>query len=69
MPITTLLAAPYYLPYGSSVYAQVTVTNDYGTSVTSVAGNGAVILTVPTAVVVSNNIPGTNADQITIMWT
>ena len=57
------------MPYGSSVYAQVTVTNAYGTSVTSLSGNGAVILTVPTAVVVSNYIPGTNADQVTIVWT
>ena len=66
IPIPTLRAEPYSLPFGTSVYAKVTATNSYGTSVISAPGNGAVILTVPTAVVLSNYEAGTNADQITI---
>ena len=68
-PPSTLLAAPYNLPYGSSIYAKVTATNDYGTSARSEEGNGAVILTVPTKVTVSNSLFETNASQVTIKWT
>jgi hypothetical protein len=69
VPISTLLAAPYSLPYGSSIYAKVTSTNAYGTSIISEAKNGAVILTVPTTVVLSNSVLETNANQIVINWT
>lgn len=61
VPITVLLASPYNLPYGSIVYAIVTATNVYGTSIASNTGSGAIILTVPSAVVVSNFAPGTSA--------
>ena len=60
-------AAPYELPYGSSIYARVTATNAYGTS-DYLEGNGAVILTVPTAPVTSNVVSETNWHQITIEW-
>lgn len=39
--------APYDLDWGASVSAIVKVTNAYGSSLTSDAGNGAVILTDP----------------------
>ena len=47
--VADLLAAPFNLPYGSSIYAKVLATNLYGDSLTSDVGNGAVILTVPDA--------------------
>lgn len=69
VPITTLLASPYNLPWGSSIFAQISATNSYGTSVLSQGDNGAIILTVPSAVVVSNYDAGTSATQIVINWT
>jgi len=41
------------LPFGSSIIVQVTASNLYGSS-NPVIGNGAVILTLPTAPIVSN---------------
>jgi len=49
VPVTTLIAAPYSLAWGASVYAKVIATNIYGDSVESVEGNGAVITTNPDA--------------------
>jgi hypothetical protein len=59
--------APYELPYGSSVYVRVTATNLYGTSAYQ-EGNGAIILTVPTAPIVTNDEANTGSNQITIKW-
>lgn len=42
-----LLSAPFLLPFGSSIHAQVDAQNFYGTSKMSEVGNGALILTVP----------------------
>lgn len=67
VPITTLLNAPYNLPYGSSIFARVTATNIYGTSAYR-EGNGAVILTVPTAPIVTNDVTRTGSNQIAIKW-
>ncbi len=47
MPITVLQAAPFSLPWGSSIYAKIIANNLVGSSVTSQVGNGAVILTKP----------------------
>jgi hypothetical protein len=58
VPISVLLAAPYLLPYGSSIQARVTATNIIGPSVAG-EGNGAVILTVPTAPLAANYQPET----------
>ena len=49
VPISTLRASSYQLPWGSSVWAKVNAFNLYGTSFNSVQGNGAVILTAPDA--------------------
>ncbi len=46
MPVSVVLADPYNLPWTSSIFATVSATNAYGTSADSVAGNGAVIVTV-----------------------
>lgn len=61
VPVATLISSPYNLPYGSSVFAKVSVTNIYGTSDISDAGNGAVILDVPSVVTVWNVPADTNA--------
>ena len=51
IPMTTLTAAPFSLPTGASVFAQIIAINAMGASQTSDAGNGAVlsISTVPSA--------------------
>lgn len=47
--MTTLTAAPFNLPWSSSISAKVIAFNAYGDSLTSDAGNGAVIITYPDA--------------------
>ena len=46
VPVSVVLAAPYNLPWTSSIFVTVSATNAYGTSADSTAGNGAVIVTV-----------------------
>jgi hypothetical protein len=48
-PVTALLAPPYSLEWGTSVYAKVIATNSYGNSLESSEGNGAIITTTPDA--------------------
>jgi hypothetical protein len=45
----TLLAAPFSLPWGTSVYVKVTAINIMGSSLASSAGNGAVMVREPDA--------------------
>lgn len=45
--IAILTSSPYSLVWGSSVFAQVSATNIKGTSVYSLAGNGAILVTLP----------------------
>jgi hypothetical protein len=47
--VTTLMAAPYSQPWGSSIYAKISATNAYGDSSFSTSGNGAKIITYPDA--------------------
>jgi hypothetical protein len=49
VPATSLIAAPYNLLWGSSVWARVVAINLYGDSLTSPEGNGGVIITRPDA--------------------
>lgn len=49
VPITDLRASPYNLNWGDSIYAKVSAINNYGQSLYSLEGNGAVILTNPDA--------------------
>lgn len=49
MLVSTLKASPYLIGWGSSVYCKVKAINDYGPSVASDAGNGAIIITNPDA--------------------
>jgi len=48
VPISKVRAAPFNLPWGSHVFANVVATNLYGNSLSG-NGNGAVILTNPDA--------------------
>lgn len=55
--------------WGMSVYATISASNIYGTSIDSISGNGAVILTVPSPPAQLSNIPSlTNANQIGLSW-
>lgn len=47
VPDTTLVSAPFSLPWGSEVYAKISATNAKGKSSTSNAGNGAIIVNYP----------------------
>jgi hypothetical protein len=49
IPVTVLRAAPFSLDWGDSVYAKLFATNEYGDSLTSNEGNGAMITTTPDA--------------------
>ena len=49
IPIFNLRQSPFSLPWGSSVIARVTALNAYGSSLESLDGNGAIILTSPDA--------------------
>ena len=49
VPVTSLRAAPFSLEWGTNVHANVAAINAYGSSITSVAGNGAIISTTPGA--------------------
>jgi hypothetical protein len=69
VPISSLLAAPYNLPWGSSIYAKVTAINIVGSSLASIAGNGAVILTSPDPPQsLDNDEVVTNKDTIGFSW-
>jgi len=61
--------APYYLIWGSSIYAKVIAKNIIGNSVESLAGNGAIILTYPDVPINLANVPSvTKSSQIGILW-
>jgi hypothetical protein len=47
VPISSLTVYPYYLPWGTSVYAKIQAYNSYGDSYFSEIGNGAIIFTNP----------------------
>jgi len=49
IPASVLNAPQFSLPWGSSVYVKVIAANVYGSSVESLPGNGATIITLPDA--------------------
>jgi hypothetical protein len=64
-----LLAAPYTLAWGASIYATVKATNLVGSSVTSPSGNGATILTYPNLPSSLANVAAiTSASVIGMTW-
>jgi len=69
VPISALITTPFSLPWGSSIWARVTAINAYGSSRQSLAGNGAIILTIPDAPLSFINLPQvTSASQIGVSW-
>ena len=46
-PVSVLLEEPYSLTWADSVWVRLSATNDYGTSVYSEPGNGAILYTIP----------------------
>jgi hypothetical protein len=49
IPITSLLSEPWLLVLTDSVYAKIQAVNLYGSSIASLAGNGAILYRVPEA--------------------
>jgi len=69
IPITVLQAAPFNLPWGSSIFAKVVATNIVNPSDHSPVGNGAIILTYPDPPASLQNVPSqTTALQIAMIW-
>ena len=69
VPISVLLASPYNLAWGASIYAKVLATNVVGSSSASTSGNGAVITTnpdPPSSLV--SNAAITSASVISMNW-
>ena len=63
------MAAPFSLTWGSSVYAKVSATNIRGNSLQSLAGNGAILITVPDApLLLSIDSALTTATKIGLTW-
>jgi hypothetical protein len=63
------MAAPFSLIWGSSVYAKVSATNIRGNSLQSLAGNGAILITVPDApLLLSIDSALTTATKIGLTW-
>ena len=59
----------FNLPWGSSIYAKVYAKNIMGDSITSAAGNGAIITTTPSAPIdLIFDYAISNAEQISISW-
>lgn len=69
IPFDTLRAAPFSLPWGSSIYAKIVATNIMGNSLNSIAGNGAKITREPDPPMnlVTNTLVS-NAERIGIIW-
>lgn len=69
MQVTTLLAPPFEIPWGSSIYARVKAYNVIGNSDFSEPGNDAVILSVPSAPTTLRDVPDiTTGFQIGLEW-
>jgi len=67
--LTVLRAAPFSLTWGSHVYAQIQAINVVGVTPRSQAGNGAIIVSVPSAPTGLSNVPqNTTGSQIGLTW-
>ena len=70
IPASVLHASPFSLPWGSSVHAKVVATNVYGSSVESLPGNGAIIITLPDAPLsLAENTQVRDITTLGITWT
>lgn len=69
VPVATLLALPYQVPWGASIYAKIYATNYLGTSAASLEGNGAIILNYPNDPInLLNNLDITWGRTIGLTW-
>jgi hypothetical protein len=69
VPISTLRASAFQLPWGSSVYVKIAALNEYGYSFHSSVENGAVILTNPDKPInVQEIIAQRSATSISFQW-
>lgn len=69
IPSASFTQSPFSISWGSSILATVTAVNNIGSSVVSVAGNGATILRIPDAPLSVANVPAiTLASQIGLTW-
>ena len=69
IPVATLRASPYNLEWGEAVYARVAALNAYGSSELSSEGNGAKIITAPSAPSnLANNPLVTSSTKIGLTW-
>jgi hypothetical protein len=70
IPISSLIAAPFILPWGASIFAKIQCYNSYGDSFESTSGNGAIIYTVPDAPYgLLEDTAYRTFDQLRITWT
>jgi hypothetical protein len=70
IPVSVLRAAPYNLPYGSSIWSKVTAINIQGASPESNPGNGAIIITYPDAPTgLTENLAGRTSSTLGMSWT
>lgn len=69
VPISSLIIQPYNIVWGSQIWAKVVAINIKGSSATSDAGTGAIILTNPDAPLALANVAAiTLATQIGLTW-
>lgn len=63
------MSTPFDLQWGDSVWAKVVASNDYGDSIESYAGNGALLMTVPDAPInLAEDVSLRTENSITITW-
>jgi hypothetical protein len=69
VPVSVLIAEPYILTWADPVYAKLSASNVYGTSIYSLAGNGAILHTIPDApTLVLENLVHRTASTIGLYW-
>jgi hypothetical protein len=69
IPISVLRDAPFFLEWGTHVYAKIVATNAVDDSDISPEGNGAMIVTVPLPPINLENVDSiTNGNQIGLQW-
>jgi hypothetical protein len=69
IPFTTFTEAPFNIVWGSSIYAKVKATSIMGDSLSSTAGNGAVITKIPDPPIDLESDHGiSNAVVIGLLW-
>jgi hypothetical protein len=67
--VSDLIAEPFNIAWGGSIYARITATNALGDSLTSMVGNGALILTFPDEPInLVNNLEVTWGTTIGLTW-